>query len=165
MLTAGQVAELLEVTGATLRNYVKWFSGFLSDGANVARGRSFSSRDVAVLTNARQLLQSGLKWENVKAALENIEPDLPVEEISETALTLQWNRQLQDMRTLLMSLAGENTDLKRRLELVEQWAADMSAWATSPARRNFAKPPILPSDHLQAEQLFDFPGGVRRESG
>lgn len=158
MLTAGQVAELLEVTGATLRNYVKWFGVFLSREANVARGRSFSSRDLAVLTNARQLLQSGLKWKNVRSALQNIEPDLPAEEISETALTLQWNRQLQDMRTLLMSLSGENADLKRRVELMELWAADMSAWANSPAKRNFAKPPSLQSDHIPDEKLLDFPG-------
>lgn len=149
MLTAGQVAELLEVTGATLRNYVKWFGGFLSEGANVARGRGFSGRDVAVLTHARQLLQSGLRWENVKAALENEDPHLPPEEISETALSLQWNRHLHEMRTLLMSLSTENQDLKRRLELMEQWAADMSAWASNPARRNFAKPPSLISDHIQ----------------
>lgn len=163
MLTAGQVAELLEVTGATLRNYVKWFGNFLSGGANVARGRGFSSRDVAVLTHARQLLQSGLKWENVRAALGKTDPQLPPEEISETALTLQWNRQLQDMRSLLISLSGENTDLKRRLELIELWAADMSAWASSPARRNFGKPPSLPSDHVHSEANFDFPEGVQSQ--
>jgi len=73
-LRAGQVAKLMDISGASLRNYVKWFSQFLSEEATKDTGRFFSQTDLSFLQEARRLLRAGWKVEQVTEELMVFEP-------------------------------------------------------------------------------------------
>ena len=73
-LRAGQVSKLMDISGASLRNYVKWFARFLSDDATKGSGRYFSATDLSVLEEARRLLRAGWKVEEVTEELKLFNP-------------------------------------------------------------------------------------------
>lgn len=74
-LRAGQVAQLMDISGASLRNYVKWFAQFLSDDATKGTGRYFSATDLSVLEEARRLLRAGWKVDEVSEELKLFNPE------------------------------------------------------------------------------------------
>ena len=74
-LRAGQVSKLMDISGASLRNYVKWFAQFLSDDATKDSRRKFSAIDLSVLEEARRLLRAGWKVEEVAEELKLFSPE------------------------------------------------------------------------------------------
>jgi len=68
--TPGEVSKTLDVTGATLRNYVKNFALFLSPDATRKTRKRFSPEDVDTLLTAKSLLNTGLTYGQVSERLE-----------------------------------------------------------------------------------------------
>jgi len=92
MLRTSEVAELLGVTGSTVRNYTKAFADYLSPGARPSEGqRQFTDQDLRVLATAKQFLDMGQTYaqagDNLALVdLDNLEDvPLPIQEPS-TAL-------------------------------------------------------------------------------
>jgi len=69
--TPGEVSQTLDVTGTTLRNYVKQFSPFLSPDATRKTRKRFSPEDIQTLQTAKSFLDAGLTYEQVQERLEN----------------------------------------------------------------------------------------------
>ena len=60
-----EVASLLKVTPATIRNYVNTFADFLSIESTQKTGKRFNHRDVTVLTEVIRLLRAGHTYDQV----------------------------------------------------------------------------------------------------
>ena len=61
----GEVSKTLDVTGATLRNYTKQFTQFLSPGATTKTRKRFNPEDIETLKTAKSLLNAGLTYGQV----------------------------------------------------------------------------------------------------
>ena len=70
--TPGEVSKTLDVTGATLRNYVKQFKPFLSENATKKTRKRFSPEDIQILKTAKSFLDAGLTYEQVSERLETL---------------------------------------------------------------------------------------------
>jgi DNA-binding transcriptional MerR regulator len=69
--TSGEVAALLDVSTATIRNYVDRFGEYLSDPAKRSRGKRFSEDDIKILQKIAHLLRQGLRYAEVKEVFES----------------------------------------------------------------------------------------------
>jgi len=76
MKRPGETAKTLQVSGMTLRNYVKEFAPVLSETATRKNGRQFSAGDVQTLKKANSLLSQGMTYKQV---LEQLESEKPLE--------------------------------------------------------------------------------------
>jgi DNA-binding transcriptional MerR regulator len=65
----GKVAEILAVSGMTLRNYVKEFSEFLSPQAVKKTGRRFTDQDIRTLQIAASILRDGFTYDQAREQL------------------------------------------------------------------------------------------------
>lgn len=68
--TPGQLSKMLDVTGATLRNYVKHFGQYLSDDAQKKTRKRFNPDDVQTLRYAKSLLDDGYTYDEAVTKLE-----------------------------------------------------------------------------------------------
>ena len=69
----GEVAKQLDVTTATVRNWIKLFGDeYLSDQANKKNGKRFTPSDVATLREIQRLLHDGLRYEDIPHQLQPI---------------------------------------------------------------------------------------------
>ena len=68
--TPGEVSKTLGVTGATLRNYTKQFTQFLSPDATTRTRKRFNPEDIETLRTAKSLLNAGLTYGQVWQRLE-----------------------------------------------------------------------------------------------
>ena len=69
----GEVAKQLDVTTATVRNWIKLFGDeYLSDQANKKNGKRFTPSDVATLGEIQRLLHDGLRYEDIPHQLQPI---------------------------------------------------------------------------------------------
>ena len=66
----GEVSQTLNVTGATLRNYVKAFGAFLSPEATAKTRKRYSDEDVSTLIYAKSFLDDGLTYDQVITRLD-----------------------------------------------------------------------------------------------
>ena len=67
----GDVANRLDVTPATVRNWVKLFGDeYLSGQAKKKTGKRFTPADVATLREIQRLLQDGLRYEDIPHQLQ-----------------------------------------------------------------------------------------------
>jgi len=72
-MTIGQVAEELDCTPATVRNWLKHFGDeYLSPDATKPTGKRFTPSDVATLRNIQRLLRDGKKYDEVPGKLPEI---------------------------------------------------------------------------------------------
>lgn len=87
MLTTSEVAKLLGVSAATVRNYTLKFGNHLSSGAT-GRPRRFSDDDLRIVNGAKSLLDEGLTYRQANERLSAIDlEDLePPPKPEETAL-------------------------------------------------------------------------------
>ena len=69
--TSGDVASLLDVSTATIRNYVERFGKYLSDSAKRKRSKRFSDKDIEVLKRVAYLLRKGLTYADVLDVFES----------------------------------------------------------------------------------------------
>ena len=67
----GEIAAILNVSGMTLRNYVREFDQFLSPQAVNKTGRRFTERDVHTLQLATSILREGYTYDQVRERLAN----------------------------------------------------------------------------------------------
>ena len=67
----GEVSQTLNVTGATLRNYVKAFGVFLSPEATAKTRKRYSDEDVSTLIYAKSFLDDGLTYDQVITRLDD----------------------------------------------------------------------------------------------
>lgn len=67
----GEVSKTLDVTGTTLRNYVKQFSQHLSPDATRKTRKRFSPKDIKTLKTAKSFLDAGLTYSQVSERLES----------------------------------------------------------------------------------------------
>ena len=76
----GEVATQLDVTPATVRNWIKLFGDeYLSDQANKKTGKRFTPTDVATLREIQRLLHDGLRYEEIPHQLQPI-PEIMVDD-------------------------------------------------------------------------------------
>jgi len=66
LLRPGQMKEILQVSGMTVRNYVKAFEPYLSETATKKSGRRFTPKDVETLKHANALLREGATYEEIQ---------------------------------------------------------------------------------------------------
>ena len=66
----GEVSQTLNVTGATLRNYVKAFGAFLSPEATAKTRKRYSDEDVSTLIYAKSFLDDGFTYDQVITRLD-----------------------------------------------------------------------------------------------
>jgi len=73
-ITPGKIIEQLQITPITLRRWCGYHKARLSTGANPGAGvtRTFTGRDLAVLTHVRSLRDQGLNTEQINEQLERI---------------------------------------------------------------------------------------------
>lgn len=64
-LTIGAAAQVLGVTTATVRNWVKFYGSHLSPDATRRTGKRFTPEDIDTLRRVQQLLASGSTFEQV----------------------------------------------------------------------------------------------------
>lgn len=69
--TPGQLSKSLDITTATLRNYVKHFGQFLSPDAQRKSRKRFNPDDVQTLRYAKSLLDDGLTYAETLDQLES----------------------------------------------------------------------------------------------
>lgn len=72
----GEIAKMLGITTATVRNYVKEFREFLSPAATAETNRRFTPEDIKVLRVASELLREGFNYPEVR---ERLNERLPME--------------------------------------------------------------------------------------
>lgn len=63
------LAQTLEISGATLRNYVREFGEYLSDKARRSKQRRYTSQDIEILTRASKLLSEGYTYQDTREIL------------------------------------------------------------------------------------------------
>lgn len=80
LINSKELAQLLNVTMTTIRNYVQAFAPHLSQFANRATGRLFTPEDIKLLERASLILKAGATYTDVKRELELIEEQPPAYE-------------------------------------------------------------------------------------
>lgn len=69
----GEVAKFLDVTPATIRNWVKLYGDeYLSPRATNVTGKRFTPADVATLGEIHRLLREGLRYDEIPGKLQAI---------------------------------------------------------------------------------------------
>ncbi|KAA3645386.1 MAG: MerR family transcriptional regulator [Chloroflexi bacterium] len=112
-LRAGQVSKLMDISGASLRNYVKWFAQFLSDDATKGSGRYFSASDLSILEEARRLLRAGWKVDEVSEELKLFNPEerpIQLGEDGEVVLAESQRGEVNLMHQLIATYEGRLQD-------------------------------------------------------
>jgi len=59
----GETARIIDVSTATIRNYVKAFEPYFSETAKRKHGKNFTNQDIQTLRTIRQHLDNGLTYE------------------------------------------------------------------------------------------------------
>ena len=142
--TVSQTAESLDVSPATIRRYAAEFAGSLSPGATPPRGatRRFTSEDVQILRFARNQLELGETYENVRPLLDSVAIDAtpdpnptaaPLADLQPIAHALTTvSTRIDSLDTLLQSHALERLSDRQALA---QLAADLERLEDAHARR------------------------------
>lgn len=150
----GETAKTLQVSGMTLRNYVKHFSPLLSETATRNTGRQFTEKDIGILKRANSLLSEGLTYGQV---LEKLEGEKTLE--GEVLTDEDWNEapaeetetpgmSLQVIEFLEMFIEQTQGTIEAKDELISELRNDKERlegelkWLRLPwYRRLFTKPP------------------------
>ncbi|MGB3700954.1 MAG: MerR family transcriptional regulator [Anaerolineales bacterium] len=141
----GKVAVILNVSGMTLRNYIREFDQFLSPQAISKTGRRFTDRDVRTLQLATSILREGYTYDQVREQLANrpVEnkaiDDLPPYEESLTddppSSTLQVYEQF-----FKPVIAAKNETIQAKEEHIEELQKEVK-WLQLPWYKKFFRDP------------------------
>ena len=143
MFTAGQIAEMLEISLSTLRRYNQIFKDYLSETARRKRGRRYTTEDAAILGQVKQLFGAGYSQDEVKAQLNMVESGQSSRDLSQiTSLVPDIAGPLQEAidgsRSNRARLDNVETELERQRANSRAWSAYLRLpwW-----KRMFTRPP------------------------
>jgi len=125
MITPKEASKSLTIPSSTLRRWSKEFSDHLSPHEK-GKHRSYTTTDLHTLSKIRDLLNDGLKYDDIHKRLDAIEK--PSEKESALMLIGEFTRELESNRAEIKALSS-------RLDDLEEWLA------LPPLKRLFTPPP------------------------
>lgn len=125
MFTPQQASEMLEIPASTLRRYAQHFKAQLSENATKQRGRRYTEQDIALLAQARELINSGKTPEQAAQLLAVIGEEQPP---PSTALAMipSISQALSEALDTSRALRSQVNELSERLNTSEQLLAEMA---------------------------------------
>lgn len=121
MYTPKTVSEMLNIPTSTLRRYASDFSNMLSNTARApGKKRQYSDTDILILRKIRELTSKHLEPEQIRAALQVIEPE--PEHSSALALLPSVLHEFESLRRVISEQSEKIKSLEERItELETPW--------------------------------------------
>lgn len=137
MFTPTQASEMLQIPQSTLRRYANQFASQLSESANKARGRLYTEADIALLAQARELLNNGKSLKEAAQLLTIVSEEQTPNSV--LALIPSISQALTEALDTARSLRTQVSELSSRLQSNEMQIAELSKKLEA-IEREHAKP-------------------------